>query len=465
MLAALVLPAALPAGCGGETGGGGGGGVDTGGSGTGDYGILFTSYSNDLNSIPNPIAGCEVQSFTLRQVLGAGTINGGGSGYSAFQMEGFPTGAVASKNNESLYYISAASSPATSVDGYSITDVNQADQDLWDGNLRNGSSTIFRAGGGNGFPSLLAADVDNRYLAYTLTQPSADTQASPGAGAPGFPQATARYDPEATDSRLFLRRTDDGFEVEALAGAYNRQLFESFQHFSTRDGSFYTIERQPDGYRFVRVEGETGAVDGFETVFPEYDWGQIDWGQLFLPGGFSGGLQPAHFVMSPDETRIIVYRNETSSDASSCCTPGSHRLWSIDIDAGTYRLLDEGDGLVGDLDWKHDSSGFAFSLLSCAGCAPSCIDSQIILMDRDGKQQQTLVSEPGNKINGLGWRPGGDEIAYAVYGLDYVGRIKAVDPGSRDVKQLISTDDTGQTDPSQPVVFSFISWIAGDSAP
>ncbi len=95
------------------------------------------------------------------------------------------------------------------------------------------------------------------------------------------------------------------------------------------------------------------------------------------------------------------------------------------------------------------------------GCYPDYMDAMIFKMDRNGKNKDRLFFQEKSKINSLGWSPDGKEIGFSIYGMDFVGWLKTIDPDSKAVKDIISTQETeGSINKEQPVVLIFAGWVA-----
>lgn len=66
-----------------------------------------------------------------------------------------------------------------------------------------------------------------------------------------------------------------------------------------------------------------------------------------------------------------------------------------------------------------------------------------------------------SKITNLSWSPDGMEIAYDVYGIDFIGRLKIVDVTGKEVKEIINVQTLGyEVSKSELVLLLFADWVA-----
>ncbi|MFH2105308.1 MAG: hypothetical protein ABII72_03665 [Parcubacteria group bacterium] len=407
-----------------------------------EYRILYGKHSNVISSSG---AGQECKNFTMSEFKGGGIVKRDGTDNEDLEIEDYQTSYPRSKKYDNYYYTSASGNPVSEMYGMSVFDWDYDDQTLWTADFAEEKSQKVTSSTADKFPGAVITSPDNKYLVYVMT--SKKTEKFKG----------ANFDPTSSDSDLIIRDTKSGEEVTVLSGKYNRQLFSSFLDFSTKEDSLFTIAREGDSYKFVNIELASGKVTDFTEMFPAYDWDKTQW-SLFFESTFG---YHAKFVMSPDESKLLVYKNTSQTDPESACAPGvSHTLWSFNIEDNSIATLDEGAGMIGDLDWKNDSQRFAFLINSCGGCYPSYLDSSITKMDRDGQHEGVLVVEEKSKMVNLGWSPDDKEIVYDVYGEDFIGWLKSIDPENKEVTKLISSESIeGSVDLEKPVTLTLVDWV------
>lgn len=412
------------------------------------YKILYRKESNDVYSTAT--LGQQCWSFTLHEFTGAGIVNRDGKQNKSLKMEGYTMGRVSSKKYDNYYYISASSSPLREVmPGRATVHFDFPEQNLFSANFDKGKSTELRKASASQFAGDVLASEKNRYLAYVMTQKKNTSV---------FMQTC--FDPSLADSDLIVRDLKSGEEKTALSGNYNRQLFNSFAQFSNQRDAFYTIAKNGEGYKFIKVDSLSGKVTDFSEVFPEFDWSKINWNDFFTKGISA----QACFFLSPDEKQLLVYRSIPTKSNEACCIGGyNYKIWSIDIKENTMKVISEGPGMINGLSWNPNSQEFVFIILSSGGCYPAYMDSEIQKFDCDGKNKVVLITEKKSKINSLGYSPDEEEIAYGVYGMDFVGWIKSVNPETKKVKEIVNTQETeGSVNKEKPVILDFVDWVASE---
>ena len=408
-----------------------------------EYRILYGKHNNTISSGG---VGQECKNFTMSEFQGGGIVKRDGADNENLEVKEYQTSYPRSKKYDNYYYISANGNPVSSTYGLSVFDWDYADQTLWTADFKEEKSQSVTSSTADKFPGAVVTSPDNKYLVYVMTEKKTDKFKG------------ASFDPTLSDSDLVIRDLKTGEEKTVLESKYNRQLFASFLDFSTKEDSLFTIAREGDNYKFVNIELDSGKVTDFDEMFPTFDWNKTQWSMLF-EGTFG---YHAHFDLAPDETQLLVYKNIAQSDAMvNACSPGvNHKLWSFNIENNAISTYDEGSGMMGDLDWKSDSQRFAFIINSCGGCYPSYVDSSITKMDYTGQHEGVLVVEKKSKMVNLGWSPDGKEIVYDVYGEDYAGWLKSVDPDDKKVEKIISTQDTeGSINQEKPITLVFMDWV------
>lgn len=411
-----------------------------------NYSILYKKYDNHVYST-SPMGG-QCFSFTVRQFTGGGVVKRDGTDNQDLKIEGFFLAPLSSKKYEDFFYISADSSPLTElVPGRPSTNFDFPKTTLWSAGFEQGKSSKLKAASSNKHPTGVLASSGNQHLAYIMSDSKEE-----GLARQSF------YNPFLEDTDLVIRDVKSGEEKTGIKKNYNRQLFTSFSHFSAKEDAFYTIMRENGNFKFVKVMIASGEVLDFDEAFPDFDWNKINWSEYFPT---EMDLPPV-FAMSPDESKILVYKNTTTPDLSSPCVPkGNYKLWSINIKEDSIEVYSEGSGVLNGMSWNKNSKEVAFIHLSCGGCYPGYIDSKIKKMTRDGKDEEELVSEPKAKINSLGWSPDEKEIAFAVYGESFESFLKIVNPKTKKVKEILSTKDTeGEINKDMPVALDFADWVA-----
>lgn len=416
----------------------------------GEYRLLYQLAEHTVSSFDTSGSNCYV--FNFRQFLDGGIVRADGSGNQILTLKDYPTSIVTAKANDRYFYISSPVYPVSEMFGTSMFDWDVSDQSLWAADFTTQNTTSLATTADGRFPGGLATSPGNRFLTYLLTQNSSET-AQP---ATGFPATS--INPFISDSNLLIADLINGGEKTAVANNTNRQLFSSFADFSPDGNSFYTLTREGESFRFVKVELTTGRVIGFEQVFPGFDWDQLNWDEFFPR---ENDFAYAHFTISPDESRLIAYKNTFTANLQDACkAAASHHLWVVNLENNTSERFQNLPGYVSDADWKFDSSAFALALIGNAGCYPDYLDAQIDRFNKDGGDPLTLANEPKSKITHIGWSPDGRSMAYDVYGIDYIGRLKLIDVANQQISEVINAQSIGyEGTQTNPISLFFADWV------
>ena len=406
--------------------------------------ILYGRYSNDVTS--NTITGAKCFNFTVNEYVGAGIVRPEDSDGTILALEGYYLGQISSKKYDSYYYVSSTSVPQRKIMGFTMIDFDFPEQSLLRAKYKDEISEKIKEHTADKFPTVLETSKENKYLAYTLTTKGTKTA-----------DANSTFlNPYLNDSELVIRDLKTGKEKSALSKKYNRQLFNSFLHFSDNENCLFTIAREDSGFKFVKVMLDSGIVTDMSKSFTDFDFSNANLNKYFPTTGTSG-----IFKMAPDESKILVYKNTPTSNIKNVCAPGSeYKLECFELEKDQIKTYAEGVGYIQDCEWKPDNKEYALIMLSCGGCYPDYIDAEIQKFNRDGKEKKVLVKEEKCKISNLGYSPSGDKIAFDVYGMDFIGCIKTVDPENKKVKDIINSRETeGSVNKKKPIVLSFRDWI------
>ncbi|NQU99297.1 MAG: hypothetical protein HQ538_01040 [Parcubacteria group bacterium] len=409
-----------------------------------DYKILYGKSNNTITASGG--ADTECKNFTMSEYLGGGIVDRDGSDNVNLDLGEHPTSYPKSKYNNNFFYIEADDNPKSEIMGTVILDWDYDDQSLYSSDFKNQTQDKLISSTDTKFPGNLQVSPDNKYLVYAMTD---KTQEKFGGN---------RFNEEARDSDLVILNNSTGEEIKVLEGEYNRQLFDSFLDFSRNEDALFTIKREEDSYKFVKVFMDTGKVLEFDHVFPGFDWTKVKWDQFF--GGEYTGF-PTHFYLSPDESKLLAYENLQGEAGDNPCAPAvNHNIWSFNISDDTVEKYDEGGGMVTDLSWKNNSREFVFATVSKGGCYPGYLDSAITKMRREGQNDGVMVIESESKIINLGYSPDGKEVVYDVYGTDFTSYLKSLNPETKEIKEIISTKDTEEfIDQEKPVTLIFMDWV------
>ena len=411
------------------------------------YGILYQASENSVTTMGN------CNSFNLMRFLDAGYVKPDGSENIFLDLKDNPTGKVASKKRDRYFYISTPLDPLIEIFGVSMFNWDVKGQTLWTADFANGAPQTIPLSDETRFPGNVAAAPGNRYLLYPSTISLAQERIGTG--------ITPRLNPFLSDSSLVIVNLLDDAQSTVLANQYNRLLFDKFADFSLDGRFFYTLAREGEGFRFVEIALESGAVTDFRVLFPSFNWDALDWSAWLPP---ENDFSFASFALSPDKSRLIAYKSKCEVDMTATCTCNStYSLWVLNLEQNTIETYRNQPGNVSDADWKTDSSSFALALNSGGGCYPDYLDASIELFDKDGHAFNTLLTEPKSKITTLGWLPNGNVIVYDVYSTDYIGRLKLVDTSTQKVTEVINTQDLGYSvSQTNPVTLLFADWVSGE---
>ncbi|MBU1177821.1 hypothetical protein KJ903_01230 [Patescibacteria group bacterium] len=406
--------------------------------------ILYGKVSNHISEQTG--AGNNCKSFTMLKYEGGGVVDKDSKENQDLDVTGYPLTYLQTKKNDNYFYVASDQSPVQEQYGATVFDWDLAERDLKSADFTAEESKRVIMSTADKFPSYLKTSPDNKYLVYVMTAKKENKL-----------QGDIR-NPRVKDSDLVIRDLTSGEEETILSGNYNRQLFDSFLNFSVQDNSLFTIRtKESGGLEFIKITLASGEIETFAEVFPDFDWEKTLWDDL-LPSGFTG--HPAHFEISPNENKLAVYKNKSGSDFENCAPSVGHTLWSFNIDQDIISVYDEDSGMIDGLDWKDDSKELAYAVITGGGCYPDYIDAMIKRMDQTGENKEILVTEKQSKILGLGWSPDNQSIVYSVYGSDFVSWLKAVDPKSKEIEKIISSEDTeGSVDKENPVTFNFVGWV------
>lgn len=59
--------------------------------------------------------------------------------------------------------------------------------------------------------------------------------------------------------------------------------------------------------------------------------------------------------MSPDEERLVAYKNYYSSDLDNpCYTKSTHSVWLFNLENGDIDIYEDQKGYVSDISWEPD---------------------------------------------------------------------------------------------------------------
>ena len=415
-----------------------------------EYGILYHIVEHTVAS--NKMDGTECYMFNFLKFLDGGYVQPDGSDNQILELKDFPTSHVTSKKYTDFYYISSPNNPVMESYGFSMFNWDVENQTLWNSDFADQTPVEVVGSTGGEFPGGVTTSPENQYLLYVLTQQTSGEEGPAG----GFIQGM--MNPFSSDSKLTIMATNGGGKTPVLSRNYNRQLFTSFADFSADGKAFYTIAREGESFKFVKISLASGEVAGFTTVFPGFDWGSVNWNKFFPR---KDDFSYASFTISPDEKRLIAYKNVFTSNLDNpCFSEANHTLWVFNLETNKLERFENRQGYVSDVDWKGDSSAFALAAIGNSGCYPDYLDSKIEILDKDGQNSFTLVEEPKSKITNLGWSPDGEIIVYDVYGTDFVGRLKQVNVQNQTVTEIINTQNLGyETSKTQPVTLHFVDWV------
>ncbi len=416
----------------------------------GDYSILYHIVEHSVTS--NEMGGTKCYMFNFQKFLDGGYVQTDGSGNQILDLKDFPTSHVTSKKYTNFYYISSPNDPVMSMQGFSMFNWDVEDQTLWRSEFTNNTPTEVAGSTGKEFPGGLTTSPENQYVVYVIT----NRMGGEGGQMGGFMQGN--INPFSSDSKLTIMAAGGGGKTPALSGSYNRQLFTSFSDFSADGENFFTIARDGESFKFVKITLASGETADFSKVYPGFDWASVNWDEFFPR---RDDFAYASFVISPDEKRLIAYKNVfTSNLENPCYSESTHKVWVFNLETNTLERIENRTGYVSDAAWKADSTQFALAIAGNCGCYPDYLDARIDILDKDGQNSSTIVNEPKSKITNLGWSPDGEIIVYDIYGTDFVGRLKRVNVQNQTVTEIINTQTLGyEVNMSQPITLHFVDWV------
>ncbi len=421
------------------------------------YKLLYQLIRSKVSK--NVTANTECYLFNFSEFMDGGLINPDSSGNKILELKKYPTSFITAEELENYYYIYSPNNPVTQLEGFDFFNWDIEGQAMITADFETGTSTELKTSPPDMYPGSVLASPENKYLAYPMTIQK-DSNVSSGGSF-----VMEKFNPFLSDSNLVIMDTSDNQEKTVLENTYNRQLFSSFSQFSVSDDYFYTIAIENDSFKFVRISLDTGEVKDFSEAFPYFDWSIIDWDEFFPR---SGDFSYANFSLSPDEERMVIYKNSYVANMKNpCSSEAHHKLWILNLEDGSMDLFVKDNGYVTDVSWNPDGSQkFALSINSHCGCYPDYIDTRIDIIDKNGGSVETLMTESKSKITSLGWSPDGKTIAYDIYGTDFTGSLKLIGVEDRKVEELTSTaalinsgliEDT--TSKESHILIMFIGWV------
>lgn len=391
----------------------------------------------------------DIKCFSLNfyNFLDGGIISIDGSDNQILDLREYPTGMLTSKKYNSYYYIYSPDNPVIRMSGFEMFNWDLPNQTIIKVNYDNNNEEEFVSFTQEYFPGDIATSPDNKFVVYVMTS-EVDSDLN---------LLTPKMDPFITDSILSVKNTA-GEEKTLLNNNYNRQLFTSFSDFSNDGNYFFTISKDGDSFKFVRVALDTGEICDFSEVFKYMDWSKVRWNEFFPK---SNDFSYASFSMSPDEERLVVYKNYYSNDMDNpCYTKSTHTIWLFNLENGDIDIYGDQEGYVSDISWEPDGQNFAMAIMTNCGCYPDYLNARIDIFDKNANMDETIVDEPKSKITNLGWSPEGKSIAYDVYGMDFIGKLKLVNIENKSIKELISTENIlNSIDTEKPVLILFSDWV------
>ena len=413
--------------------------------------VLYNLAENAVLAMEIPGFECSTMGFLRFE--GAGVVWPESGQERALPVRDYMVSPVTATTLDRYFYISAPEQPVKDYMGMPVPDWDAPGQTLWGAAFAGGDAEVIAAPSEAGFPGDVAVSPDGRFLLYPLT----DLGRSSGPDTTGG-LLEGKFNPFLSDSSLVVLDLSNGEKRTLLEGRYNRQLFRSLGDFSATGDVFFTLAREPQGFRLLEIDLNSGAVVDFEERHPEFPWDSLDW-DSFFPTGMDTNY--AQFSISPEEARIVAVKDVLVGDMSNPCSPaGSYRLWLFDFESNLLQTYEDLPGSVTDLAWRPDGSAFALAVQDRGGCYPEYLDAQIDLRDRDASRLETMVSEPQSKIVGIAWSSDGSRLAYDVYGADLIGRLKIVDSATGEVQELIDTAQLGiPVDRDRPVTLLLSGWV------
>jgi hypothetical protein len=396
--------------------------------------------------------GKECHNLNFSEFLDGGIIKPDGSDNKALSLKDNPTSLVTSKKYDNYFYISSPSNPTSEIHGYPFFNWSLSDQSLWSNSFKNDQAKDIQPPAQDRFPGGVISSSDNEYLVYLMTT-KRETNINPTSGF-----VSDKLNPFVADSNMIIREIKTGEEKTVLSDNYNRQLFASMADFSDDGEAFYTITRDGENFKFIKVLLNSGKIKDFSEEFPGFDWDKIPWDEFFPK---SGDYAYASFSIDPDEERLIICKSKMGTDLENyCVSTATHKLWVFNLEGDKVEIYDNQEGFVSDLTWKKDGQEFALAIMTAGGCYPDYMDARIDKIDKNGKNKENLVTEKKSKITHIGWSPDGKNIAYDTYNTDFVGRLKLVNVNDKKVKEIINTQTTeGTVDKQKPALLLFADWV------
>ena len=403
-------------------------------------------------SFSQKIGSNECFSLNFREFLDGGIIKSDGSENKILNLKDYSTSLITSRKFDNYYYIYSPNYPVIKMEGFEMFDWDVENQTLLTADYKDNNNKEVKTATSDRFPGGVLASPYNKYLVYLMTN-----KLDPTAGS-GNGFIMNKFNPFISDSNLVVRDTKNNQEKIILKNNYNRQLFMSFSDFSDSGNYFYTIALDGKSFKFIMISLETGEVSDFRDVFKYFDWTKINWEDFFPK---SKDFSYACFSLSPDEERLVAYKNNFRVNMDNpCSADSSHTIWLFNLENGKVDIFKNQEGYITDLSWEPDGQKFALAIASHGGCYPEYIDGRIEIMDKNCGSKETLVTEPKSKITNFGWSPDGMEIAYDIYGMDLIGRLKLVNVADEGVKEIINTQTLGyKVSASEPVLLLFADWV------
>ena len=410
-----------------------------------NYKILYHLSKHNLFSYDYGDIKCF--SLNFYKFMDGGIINFDGSDNQILDLREYPTSLLTSKKYNDYYYIYSPDNPVIEMSGFEIFNWDLPNQTIIKADYDNNNEEEFVSFTQEYFPGDITTSPDNKSIIYVMTA-GVDSDLN---------LITPKMDPFINDSILSVKDIA-GKEKILLDNNYNRQLFTSFSDFSNSGNYFFTISKEENSFNFVRIALDTGEILDFSEVFKYVDWSRVRWNEFFPK---SNDFSYASFSMSPDEERLVAYKNYYSSDLDNpCYTKSTHSVWLFNLENGDIDIYEDQKGYVSDISWEPDGQKFAMSIMTNCGCYPDYLSARIDIFDKNAKKDDTVVDEPKSKITNLGWSPDGKSIAYDVYGMDFIGKLKLVNIDYKSVNELISTEDIlNSIDTEKPVLILFSDWV------
>ncbi len=412
------------------------------------YRLLYQLSTHSLSS--HEIGEEECFYLNFFEYLDGGIIKPDGTDNQLLELKDYPTSLLASKKLNSYYYIYSPDYPVYEKQGFKIFNWDIPNQTIVTSDYENNEGIDLVPFTEARFPGSIAASTGNKNLVYTMTANKEETESSIG--------ILPKFNPFLTDSNLVVKNIETGEEKTLLKDTYNRQLFTSFSDFSDNGEYFYTISTDGNNFNFIRVELSTGDIKDFRQVFEYFDWDQINWNELFPK---SDDFSYAYFSLSPDKERLVAYKNYYSTNMDNpCFTESTHNLWLFNLESGKVTKLEKQKGYVSDITWEPNGQKFALAIMTSSGCYPDYLDARIDIFNKNAEFSKNIVSKPTSKITNIEWSPARKQIAYDIYGMDFIGRLNLVNVEDNTIAELINTKEIKvPVDKDNPVLILFVGWV------